>query len=685
MSDKNIEIVQADSTQPNPNLQAAYFALLDGTGKRLVNRETGPADQLVPAERAQPNGEAQGIGDNRTDNIADGGEPQTKTERLDNGNIKTTHSGDGSYLVKQPGEKGNVVETRDAHGEIFKYKHKDNGEIEIQVGDTDAGKVYPKAKINDEGTLTWSDGQHSYKRRLNGYRESRNLKDDSVEITWQDGSQSKERRDDKGVHTTKFTNGQKVSEETEFTKPTPLTIESVNGNQEFKNVSNMATYYDSKSGRPIAQSLKFAAPGLPRTVNVPGGKLVFNASALDIFKPEGGKPSEAIYYSDKAFILNKANGEESMVSADRLHETKNKNGIRVLALSSGEQGMIPLASIYDKPAQSEKKDSLAPAGQHEKISDEHKAQIKELILRLSSNKYSERDSAHRDFIKLGREAFPQLRKLANGKDADLSSWAKTIMAAQYRKPLPDQFIEEMQERNLSLFLAKATDGTNNLGQAARTNFEQLIAQADQPLIGGLDQQELEIRKETAVRSREMAGEMAQEAQKRYYEILGKMGKVTDEMLKKLRLDLGLDNEWPRLPVNNHEAAEIVVTNLQQQPASQLAIQEDLLAKAVDRSGNVRAAYALALSGTGNKSDREEAVKLLTEAVKRNPTIGPTVRDDGMRNVGVEGKPIDDFMKAVIQSKAYEDPKFVETFSRYTERPGVALQAIIDLAKSGIRF
>ena len=662
--------------------------------KRPSGQQTGKRDNgQMPIIPGRPGEEAQGQGqgiDDKHNGGMPGGQPADgqeapdgsreppsaliETKTLEDGTLKTINNGDDSYVIREPGEKGKVLETRDAHGVVSRYNHRADGEIEVQRSDTGKSKVYTNANIDDQGALSWTDGDNSYISRLDGYRESRNLKDGSAEIHYPDNSVAKQRRDDQGIHTTTFVKEKIVAEKTEFAKPVSRTVETANGTQKFDNVSSMATYYDPKTGKHIAQSLTFAPPGWSKTINVPGGTLNFKASSVDIFEqPDDNKPSETIYYSDKDFTLVKTKDEQGKdrqgpISANRLHEIRDRDGALVLGLSSKEKGNEPLAYIYGRPGQAEKGTGKSPEGQTEKISEQHQAQIKALISRLSSAKHEDRKMAITELTKLGREAFPQLRELAKGKDPDLSTLARTIMAAQYGKPLPDQFVKEMQDLNASIFLAKSSDGKNILSPAERAA---LIERADRPLIGGLDQIELEDRNETAARNKANA---QADADRKLNENLDEMGRPTD----------GLDNQWAQLPLSadygsyGSIAPESAQIYIQQASTRQLAMQDDPVAKAANRSANVRAACALGFSGTGNKADRIEAVKLLTDAVTRSPSIAPVIEDDGNGGVSFaifKTGQSEDFIKAVIQSKAYDDPKFVEAFCDNREEGEMILNGI----------
>jgi hypothetical protein len=388
-------------------------------------------------------------------------------------------------------------------------------------------------------------------------------------------------------------------------------------------------------------------------VDIPGGggKLSFNASQLDIFNSADGKPNEMYYYTDREARLPdqfelEHDGKKTTVPVDTLLVSKDeKTGAEILGLIQGHA----LSSAYIRHDETTK-DRAIPDGN--KIAEAEKQarvnnQVDTLIHRFKGKEgddYKAREALTAELTKLGRDAFPELRKFAQSKESidrgdpktGVHDLAESVMARQYKQPLPQEFIKEMQNNSLSLFLTRvSSDNMNDLTPVARENFERFIKQVDQP-ISGFDQRELEAK-----------------ANNFPLPTPDNFAGMPQISLPPLSIKLADENEGVAIQqsINN-----LIKTGA----ARELRKQYDLIEMARRLPGEARINYAAALAKTGNDRDREQAVTLLTEAIKLKP-------DDYSVSEFAEAFCRDrnsKFFDAVDNSKAYNNPQFIKACNRF---------------------
>ncbi len=195
--------------------------------------------------------------------------------KVDNDGTLTWHDETTSYIerldgyaVKRNSKDGRILETTNTDGITTKYSYRDDGILEArqfakgkEIGET---KKYANGKVDEQGTLTWHDDKTDFLIRLDGHREERNRKDGSTKIYYAEGAYAEARRDEKGTHTTTFSdqiNKIKVAEKTEFALPQNIKLIMPSGEKEFQNVISISTFYNPETGKPVAQNLEFAPPG----------------------------------------------------------------------------------------------------------------------------------------------------------------------------------------------------------------------------------------------------------------------------------------------------------------------------------------------------------------------------------------------------------------------------------------
>lgn len=652
MSDKaDAPFIKEEDNNP---LREQFIGLLfAGDPARKVGENPPPQPVTPPA----------GANIAQVEIIAGAREDSLKREVAPNGNIKVTCKSDGSYTIYEPGKdskNGRMIEVRDANGATTKVK--DNG-VEVREPDGTTS-VYKDGEIGMKGTVTFTstDGIR-HERQLDGFRTEKN-KDGSIRRHEnRDKSSEEYRRNGSDTVKTTFVNGHRVCEETEFTQPASVTIDTVSGKKEFKNVRSISNFYSppgrgnlAEEDKPIAQSVKFAGTGLPMSLETSGGKLTFNASSLDLFRPNGGQPNEMYYYSDQRFSLEKPDGSKTQILPDTLSIFKdNKKQTEVAALSSRGQGGEPIAYVNNVNDVGNKLGIKQPDLQKQDNAD---AKVAELIKHYNGkegNTEAGRKAIRDKLVAMGSSALPALEKLAvpqkSGVTSPAQALAESVIAAHHRqeaeKILPENAVKQIQDVDMALLLAESKAFTNDaLTAKDMAEFERLVERASQPLT--IDEGELRVRAIKLADALDAAWE--------------------NDHDRPLPVDpLPGETEILPLPLRSNgesgvRGAQRAAGHLATTATRQLAREGELLQSAIHSKDKSVAIYAEALSRTGNEADRKKAVDLLTKTAESTPNID-TISDKTH------------FVPAAIDSGAYKDKSFTDALLRRGEQGAGILEAI----------
>ncbi len=638
-------------------------------------------------------------------------------------------------------EQNRIIEIPDKNGITTKYDYKDDGSIEAtqfkeekQIGET---KKYPNAKMDDVGTLTWHDGETSYLKRLDGFSQTRNVKDgrilestDTSGITTkynhtEDGTlEAKQIVDGKQVgETKKYPNG-KIDEKGTISWDDGKTghVVGLDGYREEKNLKDgsakiyypdgawaeqrrddkgihTTTYADQVNNKKVAGRMEFFEP---QTLKIdmptgqremPGVKIISNfydgktgrtiAQSLTFAPPGLGASVEAFggelsynFSSLDIFRSEAGKAEEAIFHADNVTLKDNK----------GIEKQVTAARVHETVD----KDGTAMLG-------------------LSIHGFNPFVSTSLEGPNIP-EKNAQIAAAGNDKDhdAEMNGLVGKLGSPKYADRMAAKDALTKMGRDALPFLRTGLNSTDaevrNLSQLSINEI--FASQASKPLPQSFVQKMHEI--EGAVFSAQIAATdvkaLSPEVRANFEKLIAQAdnpamaGIIKEELQARLALLEGaaekrmeqelnnidsLSNSWVNLPLSNSTngaaGAADASEYMREKPQRQLETEERLLANAAHSSGRARAAYASVLSQTGNEADRKKAVELLTEVIKKDPGSVPIAKDDpDGESVIFSVRPQNDFLTAVNASQALADPEFVTTFRARIKNAESTLEMMRDL-------